>query len=158
MTEEKRIMDKLINYAYEKMNKNNAYPFCAFVVREGVVISRAYNRKINLYGDKTTHGEMEALSKTCKTLRIKALDLGEKYELYTTCEPCLACLDTAIWHRVGKIVFSVDHTDFPHYFNPHPYTIEDYEKESDGKPLIVKRVLHSKGLALFKKAKKKYGW
>lgn len=158
MTPVENIMEELIAYAYEKMEKNNAYPFCAFVVRENVIITRAYNRRVNLYGDKTTHGEMEALSKACKTLKIKDLNLGEKYELFTTCAPCLACLDTALWHRVSKIVYSVDHRDFPHYFHDHPYTIEDYEKESPGYPIIIKGILHDKGVALFQKAKKKYGW
>jgi tRNA(Arg) A34 adenosine deaminase TadA len=61
MSQKESIMNLLIHYGYEKMEKNNAYPFCAFVVKSGVIISKGYNNKVNLYGDITTHGEMEGL-------------------------------------------------------------------------------------------------
>lgn len=156
--DEKQIMEELINYGYEKMEKNNAYPFCAFVVRKGVIISRGYNKNVNLFGDKTTHGEMEAFSKACKTLQLKDLIFGKEYELYTTCEPCLACFDTALWHKIRKIVFSVGKKDFPEYFHDHPYAIEDFIKQNPNFILIKSKVLRDKGIKLFKKAKQKYGW
>ncbi|PIV07981.1 hypothetical protein COW57_05030 [Candidatus Roizmanbacteria bacterium CG17_big_fil_post_rev_8_21_14_2_50_39_7] len=155
---EKSIMKELIQYGYEKLEKNNAYPFCAFVVRSGVIVSKGYNSKVNLFEDKTSHGEMEAFSIACKTLQIKDLIFGKEYELYTTCEPCLACFDTALWHKIGKIVFSVDKHDFPEYFHDHPYSIEDFEKQNPGLISIKRGVLHNEGIALFKKAKQKYGW
>ena len=158
MIQEEAIMQQLLQYAHEKMDKNGAYPFCAFIVRKGVVISRAYNRRINLYGDKTTHGEMEAFSKACRAMNLKDLNFNKEYELYTTCEPCLACFDTALWHHIGKIVFSVDHHDFPEYFNDHPYTIEDFEKDNPNNITIKRKVLHDEGVKLFKIAKQNYGW
>jgi tRNA(Arg) A34 adenosine deaminase TadA len=157
--EETEIMKQLIAYAHEKMDKNNAYPFASFIVKEGVIISRGYNSKINLFGDKTTHGEMEALSKANKSLLQKHLViLGKGYELYSTCEPCLACFDSALWADIAKFVFSVDHRDFPDYFHDHPYNIEDYEKDNPGAIKVVRRVLHEEGIELFKQAKLKYGW
>jgi len=74
---EKSIMKELIQYGYEKLEKNNAYPFCAFVVRSGVIVSKGYNSKVNLFEDKTSHGEMEAFSIACKTLQIKDLIFGK---------------------------------------------------------------------------------
>ncbi len=158
MIQEEQIMEELIHYGYEKMEKNNAYPFCAFVVKNGIIISRGYNSKVNLFGDKTTHGEMEAFSKACKALQLKDLIFGKEYELYTTCEPCLACFDTALWHRIGKIVFSVDHHDFPEYFHDHPYSVDDFEKQNPNFITIKRGILHDQGVSLFKKAKVKYGW
>lgn len=155
---EELIMKELIQYSLEKLEKNNVYPFCAFVIRNGVVISRGYNDKVNLYGDKTRHGEMEALSIACKTLQINDLIFGKEYELYTTCEPCLACFDTALWHKIGKIVFSVGKKDFPEYFHDHPYSIDDFEKQNPNFIQIKKNVLHDEGVKLFEKAKQKYGW
>lgn len=157
MTDE-QIIRELIEYGYKKIKENNAYPFCAFVVRKGVIISRGYNNKVNLFGDKTTHGEMEAFSKACKTLQIKNLIFGKEYELFTICEPCLACFDTALWHQIGKIVFSVDHHDFPEYFHDHPYTIEDFERQNPNFLSIKRGILHKEGIVLFKFAKNKYGW
>ncbi|MCR4329838.1 MAG: deaminase [Candidatus Roizmanbacteria bacterium] len=157
--QEQDIMRELIRYAYEKMEKQKAYPFCAFIVKKGVIISKGYNSRINLYGDKTTHGEMDALTKANKSLLQKRLViLGKDYELYSTCEPCLACFDTALWADVKKFVFSVDHNDFPHYFHDHPYNIEDYEKDNQGEIIVKRNVLHAEGLALFKKAQQNYGW
>lgn len=156
---EEEIMKQLIEYAHLKVEKNNAYPFCAFIVKNGVVISRGYNSKVNLFGDKTTHGEMEALSKANKSLKQKSLVvLGEGYELYSTCETCLACFDTALWADIRKFIFSVDHTDFPEYFHDHPYNIENYEQDNPGEITVIRKVLHKEGLNLFKTAKKKYGW
>lgn len=156
---DKEIMKELIEYAYQKMTKNNAYPFCAFIVRNGVVVSRGYNLRVNLYGDKTMHGEMESLSKANRALRPKNLVfLGKEYELFTTCEPCLACFDTTLWTGIRKIVFSVDHHDFPEYFHDHPYNTEDYEKDNPGEITIIRSLLHDKGVELFKEAKKNYGW
>ena len=157
LTEE--IMEQLIAFSQEAMEKKNAYPWGAFVVKNGVIISRGYNSKVNLFGDKTTHGEMEALSRANKSLLHKDLVVFEDgYELYSTCEPCLACFDSALWANIRKFVFSVDHNDFPEYFHDHPYTIECYEKDNPGEIVVVRKVLHNKGLQLFKQAKEKYGW
>lgn len=59
MTEEK-IMRELVDYAHQKMEKNNAYPFCAFVVKNGVIISRGYNSRVNDYGDKTMRSNLNS--------------------------------------------------------------------------------------------------
>ena len=151
-------MSDLIKYGHEKMEKNNAYPFCAFIVKNGVIISRGYNKRANLYGDKTTHGEMEAFSQACRSLQLKDLIFGKEYALFTTCEPCLACFDTSLWHKIGKIVYSVDHHDFPEYFHDHPYTIDDFEKDNPAFITIKKGLSHQDGIQLFNKAKQKYGW
>src|SRR3990172_12249380 len=101
---------------------------------------------------------MEAFSKACKSLSLNNLIFGKEYELFTTCEPCLACFDTALWHRIGRIVFSVGYQDFPEYFHNHPYTINDFEKENPGFIKIKRGILREQGIKLFKKAKEKYGW
>lgn len=156
---EDKIMQTLIEYAYEKMSKNNAYPFAAFIVKDGVIISRGYNSRINDFGDKTTHGEMEAMTKANRALLQKRLViLGKDYELYSTCEPCLACFDSALWADIRKFVFSVDHHDFPHFFHDHPYNIETYEKDNPGEIQVVRKVLNNEGIKLFHLAKQKYGW
>lgn len=158
MNLDEKIMDELIGYAHEKMDKNNAYPFCSFVVKGEVVISRGYNSRIQDYGDKTTHGEMEAFSKAARALKLRDLIFGKEFTLYSTCEPCLACFDTALWHKIGRIVYSVDHKNFPEYFNDHPYNIEDFQKENPDFIEIERHVLKEEGIELFKKAKEKYGW
>lgn len=150
------VMQELIEYAYDKMLSSNAYPFCAFVVKDGVVVSRGFNERINLYGDRTTHGEMEAIRKAMKALKT-GIRL-EGYQLFTTCEPCLACFDSVLYSGIRRLVYSVDHHDFPDYFNDHPYTVDDFEKNHPNTIEIIKQVNHDDGLNLFKVAKRKYGW
>lgn len=155
---DKQIMKQLLDYAREKMEQKNAYPFAAFVVRSGVVISRSYNR-FNDSRDPTTHGEMEAMSAVNRSIEHKQfVVLPDGYELFSTCEPCLACFDAALWANVKKFVFSVDHHDFPDYFHSHSYNIENYEKDNPGEIKVVRSVLHDDGVKLFSEAKQKYGW
>ena len=158
MTNDEKIMEELIDYAFAKMEMNNAYPFCAFVVKNGVIVSKGYNSSVNNYGDKTKHGEMEAFSKAVNSLKPKNLIFGNEFSLFTTCEPCLACFDTALWHKIGKIVYSVDHNNFPEYFHDHPYAIDDFQTENPDFIAVEKDVLKEKGAELFKYAKEKYGW
>ncbi len=150
------LMHKLIEFAYEKMEKNNAYPFCAFIVKNGEIISRGYNSRVNEYGDKTMHGEMEAMKKAGRSLQT-GIDLSG-YELWGTCKPCLACFDTALWGGIKTFVYSVDNTDFPDYFHDYTYDIEDFERDNPGEIKIVKYLLRQEGIKLFKAAKEKYGW
>lgn len=153
------IMQQIIEFGYEKMKDKNAYPFVAFIVKDGVIISRGYNSKVNLYGDKTTHGEMEAMTKANKALMKKDLViLGKGYQLYSSCEPCLACFDSALWANIDTFVFSVDHHDFPDYFHDHPYNIEDYERDNPGEIVVKRGILRDEGIKLFQEAKQKYGW
>jgi guanine deaminase len=156
---EVEIMKQLIVFARIQIDKNNAYPFAAFVVNKGEIISKGYNNKVNLFGDKTTHGEMEALSRANRSLDQKQLVIFEKgYELYSTCEPCLACFDSALWAGIQKFVYCVDHHDFPDYFHDHPYNIENYELDNPGEITTIKHLQHEDGVKLFRDAKKKYGW
>ena len=69
MTDE-QIMQRLLDYARGKMEKSNAYPFAAMVVKNGVIVSRSYNR-FNVTRDATTHGEMEAMSAVNRSLEHK---------------------------------------------------------------------------------------
>ncbi len=153
------IMSDLLKYAHTIMDTESAYPFAAYIVKNGEIISRGYNKKVQLYGDKTTHGEMEAINAAIEVLhpkKIVILDAG--YELFSTCEPCLACFDTALWANIKKFVFSVDHHDFPEYFNDHPYTIDDFVLEHPNTIEVIRCQQHDEGISLFKNAKQKYGW
>lgn len=156
MFEEEQLVKELIRYAYEKMEKHEAYPFCAFVVKDGVIISRGFNERVNAYGDKTMHGEMEAMKKSCQALQVGINLAG--YSLYSTCEPCLACFDSALWAGINNIIFSVSHVDFPEYFNDHAFSIKDYQNDNPNAISVARNILHEEGVKLFKTAKDKYGW
>ena len=156
MDNRNEIMRQLIEYAHEKMEKNNAYPFCAFIVKDGEIISKGCNVRAIAYGDITMHGEMEAMKKASKALHTGVFLNG--YELWSVCKPCLACFDSALWCGIRYFVYSVDNADFPDYFHDHPYDIENYVKDNPKEIVVVKNLLHEEGIKLFKTAKEKYGW
>jgi guanine deaminase len=156
MNRDEEIMHELIEYAFEKMLSKDAYPFCAFVVKDGEVVSRGFNERVNLYGDKTTHGEMEAMRRATRAQSSGLFLKGNG--LYSTCEPCLACFDTGLWSGITKFVFAVDHSDFPEYFNDHSYTTKSFEKAYPDKVKFIRGLLHDEGMQLFRVAKRKYGW
>jgi tRNA(Arg) A34 adenosine deaminase TadA len=151
-----KIMHSLIQFAHDKMFNHNAYPFCAFIVKDNEIIGKGFNSKVNDYGDKTMHGEMEAMKDAC--IKLSNGIYLEDCSLYTTCEPCLACFDACLWSKIKTFVCSVDHSDFPDYFHDHDYTIDDYLKSNPGKITYETHVLHNEGISLFKEAKQKYGW
>ena len=153
-------MQQLIEYSYERMDGKNVYPFCSFIVKDGVIIGKGANYAVNDFGDKTKHGEMVAINNANRALKSRRKILFDEpgYVLYGTCEPCMACFDASLWTGIKEFVFAVDHHDFPEYFNDHPYNLEDYEKEFPGDIVVTRGVLKQEGIKLFNRAKRKYGW
>ncbi len=156
MKSDEEIMQELVKYAHLKIVKNNAYPFCTFIVKNGVILAKGYNIRVNAYGDKTMHGEMEAMRRATTALA-NNLDLSG-CTLYSTCEPCLACFESALWTKTKRFVIGITHDDFPEYFHDHPYTIEDYEIDNPGDIEVVRNVCHEQNINLFQLAKEIYGW
>lgn len=150
------VMHQLIAYSHERMSKQNAYPFCAFVVKDDQVIARAFNDVNNFWGDRTTHGEMVALKKVSQAHHSTTAIRG--VSVYTTCEPCLACFETIFWSGAKRIIYSVGKTEFTEYFHDHSFDIHQFPKQHPGMIEIVGGVLKEDGIQLFKSAKEKYGW
>jgi tRNA(adenine34) deaminase len=82
------------------------YPVGAALVVNGNLWATARN---SLFSDAqtTAHAEHNLLSSQSKQLRAAFLhDRETKITLYTTLEPCLMCLGTAVLHRVSTIVIA----------------------------------------------------
>src|SRR5436853_3922628 len=76
-------------------------PVGAVVVREGKVISRAYNQ-VELLKDATAHAEMLAL--TAAEAAIGDWRLTD-CDLYVTKEPCPMCAGAIVHTRVRRVIF-----------------------------------------------------
>ena len=88
---------KQANKAYEK----DEVPIGAIVVKDGKVISRAYNkREINMRA--TSHAEIIAIEKACKKLNNWRLS---NCEIYVTLEPCPMCAGAILNSRIKKLYF-----------------------------------------------------
>src|SRR6476646_9628213 len=76
-------------------------PVGAVVVREGKVISRAYNQ-VELLKDATAHAEMLAL--TAAEAAVGDWRLNE-CDLFVTKEPCPMCAGALVHVRMRRVVF-----------------------------------------------------
>ncbi len=97
MLEEKFMKEALkeAKKAYEKLE----VPVGCVIVKDGKIISRAYNLKETKY-DTTKHAEILAIQKASKKLKSwRLIDC----EMYVTLEPCSMCAGAIINSRIKKV-------------------------------------------------------
>lgn len=97
-------MENFMQLALREANKafkRGEVPIGAVVVRDGKVVSKAFNNR-----EKTkcaiNHAEILAIKKACKKLGDWRL---ENCEIYVTLEPCLMCYGAILNSRIKKLVF-----------------------------------------------------
>jgi tRNA(adenine34) deaminase len=76
-------------------------PVGAVVVREGKIISRAYNQ-VELLKDATAHAEMLALTEAEAAVGDWRLT---DCDLYVTKEPCAMCAGAIVHTRIRRVIF-----------------------------------------------------
>lgn len=153
-----KIMADLLQYARDKFESKGVLPFCAYIAKDGVLIAKGYYDKGDSYGAPTNHGEMNAIRKACKSLLSYENLAG--CDLYTTCEPCLACLETALLVGVKRIVYAATHKDpeMDVFFNDHKFRPEDYAKNHPNEITLVESDQRQEAVKLFATARQKYGF
>jgi tRNA(adenine34) deaminase len=85
----------------EKARAAKEVPVGALVVRDGKIISRAYNQ-VELLKDATAHAEMLAL--TAAESAVGDWRLTD-CDLYVTKEPCPMCAGATIHTRIRRVIF-----------------------------------------------------
>ena len=96
--------EKYMRLALEEARKAfdaGEVPVGAVIVRDGEVISEAYNTRETL-GSAINHAEILAIDKACK--KIGSWRLAD-CTLYVTLEPCPMCAGAVINSRLGRVVF-----------------------------------------------------
>ena len=86
---------------------NSGGPFGAVIVTADGQAFDGVNR-VTASNDPTAHAEVTAIRRACTELG--TFELGGA-TLYTSCEPCPMCLASALWARVGRVVFAADRHD-----------------------------------------------
>lgn len=81
--------------AYKKLE----VPVGAVIVKNGKIISKAYNKK-EYKNDTTNHAEIIAIRKASK--KLKSWRLSD-CEMYVTLEPCSMCAGALIQSRISKV-------------------------------------------------------
>ncbi|MCK4670257.1 MAG: nucleoside deaminase [Nanoarchaeota archaeon] len=96
---------KFMKLALEEARKaysNGDYPVGAVLVIDGKFVDSGRNA---LYSNKNwvSHAELRLLNANANIIREKRKN-NSKVELYTTLEPCLMCMGTAVLNRISRIV------------------------------------------------------
>jgi len=152
------IMEDLLAFAKRKFESKGILPFCAFIAKDGVLISKGYYDRGDSYGAVTNHGEMNAIRKACYSLLSYEALAG--FDLFTTCEPCLACFETALLVGVKRIIFAATHNDpeLSVFFNFHTYFPEDYVRDHPDEIELIESNKRNEAVKLIAAARKKYGF
>ncbi len=83
-------------------------PIGAVIVKNGEVISRAFNRKEFLQ-NPLSHAEAIAISEASRKLNSWRLN---GCTLYSTVEPCIMCCGAIIQSRISRVIYSVPDEKF----------------------------------------------
>lgn len=96
------LIDKLINESYKAL-KHKDIPVSAFVVKNGKIISKAHNSRINKHLT-INHAEIQAIIKANKKLKNWRLF---DCDLYVTLEPCDMCMNVIKEARIKNVYYLV---------------------------------------------------
>ncbi len=85
--------------------KNGDVPVGAVLVIDGKQVAAHRNSTFSdeSYGD---HAEANLIQQYSTLIKEAVEGKGLRVELYTTLEPCLMCLGTALIHRIDRIIFA----------------------------------------------------
>ena len=100
MNEQEKFMTNCLALA-KKAYKKNEVPIGALIVKDGKIISQAFNNREKKQ-NAINHAEIIAISKACKKLKSWRLD---NCDIYITLEPCLMCLGAILNARIKNVYF-----------------------------------------------------
>ena len=95
-----KFMKSALKEAQKSLQKDEV-PIGAVIVKDGKVLSRAYNTR-NASQNAINHAEILAISKACKKLKSWRL---ENCDIYVTLEPCPMCAGAILQSRIGKVIY-----------------------------------------------------
>lgn len=100
-------MDIAIKEA-KKAYQNGDVPVGAVIVKDNLVVSKAYNQK-EKEKSAIAHAEILAINEACKKLKTWHLN---DCEIYVTMEPCMMCMGAINEARISKITYGVKNEKF----------------------------------------------
>lgn len=100
MNDSNRFMKEALKQANKAYDKGEV-PIGAIVVKDGKIISRAYNKR-ETEMKATSHAEIIAIEKACKKLNNWRLN---DCDLYVTLEPCPMCAGAILNSRIKNLYF-----------------------------------------------------
>lgn len=107
------IYDEL-NKLVDKAVKKNEVPVAALIVKDGIIIAKAYN-KVNKTNNILDHAEIICIRKASRKLNNWRLS---ECELYVTLEPCSMCSEIIKKSRIGKVYYILSQNEHETEKNP----------------------------------------
>ncbi len=84
----------------KKAYRIDEVPIGCVIVKEGIIISRGYNKK-EKSNDVTAHAEILAIRKASKKLGWRLADC----DIFITVEPCPMCMSAIIQSRIRRVIY-----------------------------------------------------
>jgi tRNA(adenine34) deaminase len=114
------IYDEL-NKLTDKAIKKDEVPVAALIIKEGKIISKAYN-KTKTTNNVLDHAEIICIRKASKKLHNWRLN---DCELYITLEPCSMCKEVIKKSRIDKVYYILNQNEYETESNPTYIKVED---------------------------------
>src|ERR1051325_10982168 len=96
-----RYMRMAIDLACSQIERKEARPFGAVIVKDEEILGSGCNRAV-LDSDPTAHAEIVAIREACRKLQTHRLDGSV---MYSSCEPCPMCLSALYWAGIKDLYF-----------------------------------------------------
>lgn len=140
------LIDELFAYAKEIITTHKIFPYVSFIVKEGIIIARGYNRERETY-DLTNQDQVVSIRSAQK-----ALDTGDLkgYSLFSFFEPTILAFDVALWSGISDFHWCINSKSFPESYNLINYSVIDYAKNNPDKITIESGINERAGLNLIK--------
>lgn len=105
----------------DKAVKKKEVPIAALIVKDGIIISKAYNR-VNKTNNILDHAEIICIKKASKKLHNWRLN---DCDLYITLEPCDMCREVIKKSRIGKIYYILGQNEHETEKNPEYIKLDE---------------------------------
>ncbi len=157
MDGEETIIQELLKFGQEIMDKYKIYPYVSFVVKNNVIISKGFNR--TTVGQELDNGDISQQAEVVATRQaLVALEIKElsRCSLYSLMEPTILGFDAALWSGIKRFVWCINKTSVSHRYNKIRYSLLDYLTSHPGEIFIKHGIYEKEALKLIQTAQQNH--
>jgi guanine deaminase len=142
---DRKLLLRALDIAIEGIPEGGG-PFGAVIAKDGKILSEAYNEVVNS-NDPTSHAEILAIRRACKSIGSYTLD---GCTLYTSCEPCPMCLGALYWAGISRVIYASDRKDAADAgFSDDLFYVE-LQKDPDLRKVMFNKIEDVDGQSVFR--------